>query len=52
MAGKMHKWNGSAYREQTMENSKRRAIGFLVVFATVLTVIAAWNLPETDGKEQ
>ena len=32
-----------------MENSKRRAIGLLMVFATVLTVIATWNLPETGG---
>jgi hypothetical protein len=28
-------------------NTKRRAIGLLVVFATILTVIATWNLPET-----
>ena len=35
-----------------MENSKRRAIGLLMVFATVLTVIATWNLPETGGGER
>jgi hypothetical protein len=32
--------------------TQRRAISLLVVFATVLAVIAAWNLPENDGKEQ
>ena len=35
-----------------MENSKRRAIGLLVVFATVLTVIGTWNLPETGSGER
>ena len=30
--------------------TQRRAIGILVVFATVLTVIAAWNLPEIDER--
>jgi hypothetical protein len=37
-----------------MENSitQRRAIGLLVVFATVLTLIAAWNLPETGDTER
>jgi hypothetical protein len=32
--------------------TQRRAIGLLVVFATVLTVIAAWNLRETGGTER
>jgi hypothetical protein len=27
-------------------NTQRRAIGLLVIVATVLTVIAVWNLPE------
>jgi hypothetical protein len=37
-----------------MENpiTQRRAIGLLVVFATVLTLIATWNLPETAGPER
>ena len=36
-----------------MENQiiQRRAIGLLVVLATVLTVIAVWNLPETAVPE-
>jgi len=28
-------------------NSARRTFGLLVIFATVLTVIAMWNFPET-----
>jgi hypothetical protein len=34
-----------------MENPKtqRRAIGLLVVFATILTVIVTWNIPESSG---
>jgi hypothetical protein len=33
-----------------MENLKtqRRAIGLLVVFATILTLIGIWNLPEAE----
>ncbi len=31
--------------------AQRRAIGLLVVFATVLTVIASWNLPEHSKAE-
>jgi hypothetical protein len=27
-------------------NTQRRAIGLLVIIATVLTVIVTWNLPE------
>jgi hypothetical protein len=30
-------------------NTQRRAIGLLVVFATVLTLIAVWQLPEMEG---
>lgn len=30
-------------------NSARRTIGLLVIFVTVLTVIAMWNLPETHS---
>ena len=33
-------------------NTERRAIGLLMIIATVLTVIAAWNLPETAGIER
>jgi hypothetical protein len=29
--------------------TQRRAIGLLVVFATILTVIVTWNLPESAG---
>jgi hypothetical protein len=29
-------------------NTQRRAIGLLVVFATILTLIGIWNLPETE----
>jgi hypothetical protein len=34
-----------------MENPKtqRRAIGLLVVLATILTVIVTWNIPEATG---
>jgi hypothetical protein len=32
-------------------NTQRRAIGLLVIIATVLTVIAVWNLPETANTE-
>jgi hypothetical protein len=35
-----------------MENTQRRAIGVLVVFAAVLTLMAVWNLPETAGTER
>jgi hypothetical protein len=33
-------------------NTQRRAIGLLVIFAAVVTLIAAWNLPETAGTER
>jgi hypothetical protein len=33
-------------------NTQRRAIGLLVIFATVLTLIATWNLTETAGTER
>jgi hypothetical protein len=41
-------------REKNMEhlNTRLRATGLLVIFATVLTVIAAWNLPETPSTER
>ena len=29
-------------------NTQRRSIGLLVAFATVLTLLAIWNLPETE----
>ena len=32
--------------------TQRRAIGLLMIIATVLTVIAAWNLPETAATER
>lgn len=37
-----------------MENpsTQRRSIGLLVIFATVLALIAVWNLPETAGTER
>ena len=40
-------------REKNMEHSttQRRAVGLLVIFATVLTLIAAWNLTETPSAE-
>jgi hypothetical protein len=40
-------------REKNMENpiTQRRAVGLLMVFATVLTLIAVWNLPENPGTE-
>ncbi len=34
-----------------MEHTQRRALGLLVIIATVLTVIATWNLPETAETE-
>ena len=41
-------------REKNMEhpNTQRRAIGLLVIFATVLTLIAVWHLPETPNTER
>jgi hypothetical protein len=30
-------------------NTQRRAIGLLVVFATILAVVGIWNFPETEG---
>jgi hypothetical protein len=33
-------------------NTQRRAIGLLVIFVTVLAVVAAWNLPETVDTER
>jgi hypothetical protein len=37
---------GEEYGES---KNTRRAIGLLVVFATILTVIVTWNIPETTG---
>ena len=34
-----------------MEHTQRRALGLLVIFATVLAVIATWNQPETAETE-
>jgi hypothetical protein len=37
------------FQEENMENlNQRRAIGLLVLFATVLTLIAVWDLPERE----
>jgi hypothetical protein len=46
MAFKMH----NRPKGEKMENTttQRRAIGLLVLFATVLAVMAAWNLPERE----
>ena len=33
-------------------NTQRRSIGLLVIFATVLTLIAVWHLPETAATER
>jgi hypothetical protein len=43
-----------ALRIEIMDNpnTQRRSIGLLVIFATVLTLIAVWNLPETAGTER
>jgi hypothetical protein len=30
-------------------NNQRRAVGLLLFFASVLTLIAIWDLPETQG---
>ena len=32
-------------------NTQRRSIGLLVIFASILTLIAVWNLPETASTE-
>ena len=39
-------------QEKDMEtpNIHRRSIGLIVVFVTVLTLIAIWNDPETESK--
>lgn len=29
-------------------NTQRRAISLLVAFATIMTLIVIWNLPETE----
>jgi hypothetical protein len=36
-----------------MENptTQRRSIGLLVIFATVLALIAVWNLPESASTD-
>jgi hypothetical protein len=41
-------------QEKNMDNpnTQRRALGLLVIFATVLTVIATWNLAETSGTKR
>jgi hypothetical protein len=31
-------------------NSQRKAIGLLMAFATVLTLVAIWRVPETESK--
>jgi hypothetical protein len=31
-------------------NTQRKAIGLLMAFATALTLIAIWTLPETESK--
>jgi hypothetical protein len=30
-------------------NTRRRSIGLIVVFVSVLTLIAIWKAPETEG---
>ena len=37
--------------DPSVTNTQRRSIGLLVIIATVLTVIAVWNLPETASTE-
>ena len=37
--------------DPSVTNTQRRAIGLLVIIATVLTLIAVWNLPETASTE-
>ena len=41
------------FQDKNMDNpnTQRRSIGLLVIFATVLTLIAVWNLPETPSAE-
>jgi hypothetical protein len=29
-------------------NANRRAIGVLAIFVTIITVVAIWNLPQTE----
>jgi hypothetical protein len=37
------------FQEENMENlNQRRAVGLLVLLATVVTLIAVWNLPEAE----
>jgi hypothetical protein len=38
-------------QEKNMENpnTQRRSIGLLVAFASILALIAIWNLPETES---
>jgi len=40
------------FQEKSMRNTQRRAIGLLVVLATVLTVMAVWNLPDPAAIER
>ncbi len=41
------------FQDKNMDNpnTQRRSIGLLVIFATVLTLIAVWNLTETARTE-
>jgi hypothetical protein len=41
------------FQDKNMDNpnTQRRSIGLLVIFATVLTLIAVWNLTETASTE-
>jgi hypothetical protein len=40
------------FQEKSMENIQGRAIGLLVAFATVLTLMAVWSLPETVAQRE
>ena len=32
-------------------NANRRAIGVLAIFVTIITVVAIWNLPQTERSD-
>ena len=38
----------SQEKDMKNPNTQRRSIGLLVAFATVLTLLAIWNLPEAE----
>jgi len=49
---KYFEFSPARFEEKSMGNTQRRAIGLLVVLATLLTVMAVWNLPDMAATER